>query len=357
MMYKQNFKPSLLALLIPIGLMIGCGKGGDSPSTPIKPPVVQNDQFINPVIAGADPYVYQKDGTYYFMVTTGNSIKLSATKKMSEISNAVPLTVFTPTTGDPNSKNIWAPEINFLDGKWYIYYTAGNGDDKTQRTWVLENSNADPMQGSWVSKGKLSTADTDFWAIDGDIMEYNGSRYFLWSGRPDVTNIDKTQNIYIAKMTNPYTLEGNATMLSTPQFGWEKNGFGVNEGPQFLANGNKAFIVYSASYCGTDDYALGLLTLKANGNPLVLADWTKTAQPIFAKNPSANAYAPGHNSFFKSPDGTQNWIIYHANTLAGQGCGTNRNVRMQQFTFNVDGSPNFGTPVATGLKVTKPSGE
>lgn len=357
MKFNQNIKVLLLSLLIPVGLIIGCSKQVIDSPPGVTPPVALTDQFVNPIINGADPYVYQKDGNYYFMVTTGNSIKLWVTKKMSEIANAVPVTVFMPISGTPNSSNIWAPEINYLDGKWYIYYTAGSGPDLTQRTWVLENANADPTQGSWISKGKLSTADTDFWAIDGDVMEYNGSRYFLWAGRPDVTNANLTQNIYIAKMKNAYTLEGNATMISTPQYSWEKNGFGVNEGPQFLTNGNKAMVVYSASFCGTDDYGLGMLKLKDNGNPLLISDWIKSEQPVFTKNPSGNAFAPGHNSFFKSPDGTENWLIYHANSFAGQGCGGNRNVRMQPFTFSLDGSPNFGAPISTGLKIKKPSGE
>ncbi len=313
--------------------------------------------FANPVIQGADPYVTQKDGFYYFMVTQGNSIKLWKTKNMSAIGTATSKTVYTPTVGAPDSKNVWAPEMNFLDGKWYIYYTAGDGSDNSQRTWVLENSSPDPMSGTWVLKGRLFTSDTNFWAIDGNIMQYGGSRYFLWSGRPNQLTGDLTQNIYIAKMTNPWTLEGNATQISTPTYAWERNGFGVNEAPEFLLNENKAFVTFSASFCGTDDYALGLLSLVEGGDPLRIQDWSKNTQPVFVKNPTAGAFGPGHNSFFTSPDGTENWMIYHANTSAGQGCNSDRNVRMQKFTFNANGTPNFGSPLAVGLAVTSPSGE
>ena len=87
------------------------------------------------------------------------------------------------------------------------------------------------------------------------------------------------------------------------------------------------------------------------------ADWTKTPTPVFTKNPSASAYGPGHNSFFKSPDGTEDWIIYHANAQSGQGCGDFRSPRIQKFTWNADGTPNFGTPVAINTPIPKPSGE
>jgi len=62
---------------------------------------------------------------------------------------------------------------------------------------------------------------------------------------------------------------------------------------------------------------------------------------------------------FKSPDGTEDWIIYHANPAPknGQGCGATRSTWMQKFTRNADGTPDFGVPVATGVAMKVPSGE
>lgn len=335
-------------------LFVGCQKNNNPPVEPFVPP--SQNTFTNPLINGADPWVYQKDGIYYYLHTMGNSVRLWKTDAMSKLVSAQAVTVFTPT-GQANSRNVWAPEIFFLDNKWYIYYTAGNGEDRTQRTWVLENSNADPTTGTWVDKGRIFSTDRDFWAIDGTILEHNGSRYFLWCGRPDVANIDLTQNIYIAKMTNPWTLEGTSTRLTTPQFQWERNGFGVNEAPQVFTSNNRVFMVYSASFCGTDDYALGMMSLNQGGNPLNINDWVKRDQPVFSKKPQSGAFGPGHNSFFKSPDGKENWIIYHANSNTNQGCADQRNIRIQKFTTSTDGTPIFGEPVAVGLKIDNPSGE
>ena len=335
---------------------VACGKS-ETPAIITTPPPTAKT-FSNPLINGADPSVFQKDQTYYYMHTTGNSIRLWKTSALSKLNDATPQTLFTPIPGSGNSRNVWAPEIYFMDGKWYIYYTAGNGQDISQRTWVLENSNPDPMTGTWIDKGRIYNPDTDFWAIDGTILEHNGNRYFLWCGRPDVKNIDLTQNIYISKMSNPWTLEGSTTKLSVPEFAWEKNGFAVNEAPQILkAANNQIYMVYSASYCGTDDYALGMMTLKAGGNPLVLADWAKRSQPVFSKKPQSNAFGPGHSSFFMSPDKAESWMIYHANSFTNQGCGEQRNIRMQKITFSADGSPNLGEPVANGLQINKPSGD
>lgn len=336
---------------------INCGKKESQQITPQQPG--QENTFTNPLINGADPSVYQKDGVYYYSQTTGNNVRIWKTTAMSKLSSVAPQTVFTPTMGSANSQNVWAPEIFFLNGKWYAYYTAGNGTDESQRTWVLENSSTDPTTGTWVDKGRIFNANANFWAIDGTIMQYNNNLYFIWCGRPYAGGSnDLTQNIYISKMANPTQLTGEVTRLSQPEFSWEKNGFSVNEAPQiYQSPTNKFFIIYSASFCGTDDYTLGKLTLKTDGDPMNLADWTKNPQPIFTKSPTHNAFGPGHNSFFKSPDGTEDWVIYHANSATNQGCAEKRNIRIQKFTLNADGSPNLGEPVATGLKLTKPSGE
>jgi GH43 family beta-xylosidase len=154
-------------------------------------------------------------------------------------------------------------------------------------------------------------------------------------------------------------VEGPRILLSKPELPWELGGAppGVNEGPQYLEHGDKIFITYSASGCWTDNYSIGLLTADASDDVLNQLEWTKSAQPVFQTNSSGQAFGPGHNSFFKSSDGKEDWIIYHANSSAGLGCGDDRSFRIQKFTWNLDGTPNFGQPVALSSYQKKPSGE
>jgi len=335
---------------------LSCGKGSKGGVTPDPNPVPTNT-FTNPLLtSGPDPWVIKKDNFYYYTHTLGNRIAIWKTQKMSDLKNASAQTIWSAPSTGANSKDIWAPEIHFINNKWYAYYAADDGTNANHRMYVLENTSPDPLTGTWESKGKISDV-TNKWAIDGTVFDYNGQLYFIWSGWEG--DVDGRQDIYIAKMTDPLTIEGSRVMISTPTYDWEKIGTpDVNEGPEILKNTNgKIFLTYSASGCWNDDYALGMLTLKDGGNPLVAGDWTKTPTPVFTKNTSGSAYGPGHNSFFKSVDGTENWILYHANLSSGQGCGDTRNPRIQKFTWNADGTPNFGQPVAAGLSVTKPSGE
>jgi GH43 family beta-xylosidase len=156
-------------------------------------------------------------------------------------------------------------------------------------------------------------------------------------------------------MSNPWTPSGPKVKLSTPNKSWETQGGAVNEGPEPLYHDGKTFIVYSASFCATPEYKLGLLTL-TDSDPLNPAHWTKSG-PVFVRDDAHHVYGPGHNGFFKSPDGKEDWIVYHANNASHAGCDMNRSTRAQKFTWNSDGTPNFSVPVALGVSLQSPSGE
>jgi GH43 family beta-xylosidase len=224
----------------------------------------------------------------------------------------------------------------------------------------LENGSPDPLAGDWVFKGQL-TDRSNKWAIDATVFEQAGKLYALWSGWKGDRN--GMQNIYIAAMQNPWTITGKRVRLSSPRFRWETYGsqgppyVSVNEGPEILTHAGQIFLIYSASGCWTDHYLLGMLTAKADSNLLNPRAWKKSPEPVFSGSAEAHAYGPGHNGFFQSPDGTQDWIIYHANPEANEGCGDRRSPRIQPFTWNADGSPHFGTPVGLDEALPKPSGQ
>ena len=337
-----------------------------SPTTSVAPANNAATTFTNPLLpAGADPWSIYQDGFYFYMHTTGRNLTIWKTRDLANLKSAQKKIVWTPPATGAYSKDIWAPELHFINGKWYIYFAADAGRNQSHRLWVLENSSRDPLQGKWVMKGKLADA-TDKWAIDGSVFEHKGSLYVVWSGWEGDTN--GRQDIYIARMSNPWTIDSGRVRLSIPEYPWEKVGdindwktsdnpphVDVNEGPQVLRHRDKLFLIYSASGCWTDSYTLGMMTAQADSDLLDGASWQKSAQPVFQQSPAARAYGTGHNSFFKSPDGREDWILYHANSKPGQGCGRFRQPRAQRFTWKADGTPDFGKPVPVGVPIQKPS--
>lgn len=323
----------------------------------------QKETFTNPILpSGADPYSTYYKGYYYYTHTLQNRLVLWKTKSLTNLKNAKSKTIWIAPKKTDYSNDIWAPEFHIIKDKWYVYFAADNGNNNTHRMYVLENKSKDPFKGKWDFKGKVA-AKTDKWAIDGNVFSYNNSLYMIWAGWAGDTNGE--QNIYIAKMKNPYEIEGDRVLISSPSFDWETHGalndpdnppqVNVNEGPQFLMHNNKIFIMYSASGCWTDFYALGLLSFQGKDDLLNASTWIKSEKPIFQQSEKNKVFAPGHNSFFKSPNGKEDWILYHANSNPGEGCGIKRAPRMQKIDWDSKGFPVLGEPVSEEMKLEIPA--
>ncbi|WP_347156427.1 glycoside hydrolase family 43 protein [Pontibacter chitinilyticus] len=317
--------------------------------------------FTNPIADGADPWVIRRDGKYYFCSAGNGRIYVSASKALTEPGEKVAVWK-TPASGW-NQSNVWAPELHFFNGKWYIYYAAAKKPGSPflyQRSGVLESVSDDPF-GPYEDKGMLYTGDSiqepgsAKWAIDLTPLRLNGQLYAIWSGWEADAATDKTkQHLYIARMQNPWTISSNRVKLSSPEESWETGGeLDLNEGPETLKHQGKLFLIYSTRESWLKAYRLGQLTLADTlQNPMVPANWVKSG-PVFQG--TDNVYGVGHCSFTKSPDGTENWILYH--TKKSIVPGWERDIRAQPFGWHADGSPDFGVPVPAGVPLKVPSGQ
>ena len=313
--------------------------------------------FHNPLntVEGADPWLTYYDGYYYLSTTSGTSqLYMQKSATLSGLKVAKQELIYAETDAS-RCCNMWAPEFHLLDGpdgkRWYFYYTAGtNGTLDNQHSHVLESAGTDPM-GPYTYKARIFDPANDGWSIDGSILQLNDKLYFLfssWTG--------DYQKLYIAPMSNPWTISGERVLLAQSQYDWERVGNNVTEGPVALQHDDKTFIIYSASFCATADYKLVMLTYNG-GDPLDTQSWDKSPEPVFQRSDENGVYGPGHNGFFKSPDGKEDWIVYHANEGASDGCAGKRTTRVQKFTWNADGTPNFGMPVSLTTDIANPSGD
>ncbi|KAG9196008.1 Arabinanase/levansucrase/invertase [Alternaria panax] len=310
--------------------------------------LVSAASFSNPLKQkdGSDPHIAWSGGYYYMMTTTWTNLSITRAKTLGGLKTGETKVVWTDSNPD-RCCNMWAPELHYIDGAWYIYYTAGrNGVDNLdlQRPYVLKGG-ADPF-GTYTYLSQL----TNVWGIDGSIVRFSKwGNYFTWSCMSGAL-----QSLCIAPMSSPGKL-GTTKILSTPTESWERNGSPVQEGPVAMYHGGKTYIAYSASFCWTPNYSLGLLTWNGSGDPALAASWKKSSGPVFT-NANGN-YGPGHNGFFTSPDGTEIWNVYHATAITTGACDGNRYTMAQKVNWNADGTPNFGTPVKPGTTIAGPSGE
>ncbi|SHN18312.1 Beta-xylosidase, GH43 family [Cyclobacterium lianum] len=321
----------------------------------------QEATFTNPIRDGADPWVFQKGENYYYCASSAGGIAISRSAKLTD--HGTFQKVWDAPDQGWNSANIWAPELHFIDGHWYIYYAAGKkkgGPFIHQKSGVLKSEGEDPF-GSYEDMGMLYTGDdiTDpesaKWAIDLSPFEHKGQLYAIWSGWEEDSDTDRTpQHLYIARMSDPVTISSNRVKLSSPEEKWETGGeLDLNEGPQVLKQKKQTFIIYSTRESWLKDYRLGQLRLKdPEADPMLPENWEKSG-PVFSG--SAKVHGVGHCSFAKSPDGSEHWILYHSKKTTEP--GWDRDIRLQPFHWQEDGSPFFGTPKSAGVPLNVPSGE
>ena len=308
---------------------------------------VQHKNYPKPFIEQrADPYLYKHtDGFYYFMgsYTLYDRIVLRRAKTIDELPQAEEKVIWWKHESGIMSEHIWAPELHFIDGKWYVHFAAGEKDDVWEiRPYVLECEADNPLEGEWVEKGQVNTEFQSF-SLDATTFEHQGKRYLVWAQKIEE---DTISNLYIAEMENPWTIKKQVS-LSTPEYDWETIGFDVNEGAAMIKNDEKIFIAFSAS--ATDEnYAVGLLYADVNSDLLNPDSWTKLPEPVMVSSDKNGEYGPGHNSFSVDGDGYE-LIIYHARPYKGFSTENplydhNRHARIQRLFWKKDGFPYFGEP-------------
>jgi len=309
--------------------------------------------LVNPVVSQrADPSVYRHTDGYYYLtdsVPAYDLIELRRARTLQGLSSATPVVVHRVAGSGPQSGWIWAPDIRFYDGTWYIYYSASPSTNRfDHRLYSISNTSANPLTGSWTQNGQLMT-DWESFTIDATSFTSNGRRYLVWAQKDPA--IPGNSNIYIARLTSPTKITGRQVRLSAPTYAWESTGQTVNEAPAVQQRNGKIFLTYSAS--ATDStYKMGLLSASASADILNPAAWRKSAQPVFQTSAQNRVYGPGSNSFTVSDDGKDVVNVYNARSYPDPTPDPlrdpNRSIRMQKVNWKPDGTPDFGVPAATG---------
>ena len=346
--------------------MWGCGGGGStvvSPPAPAPPgPTTNAQSFKNPLFNGGDPWVTLVNGNYYYSASGCGvaTICVKTAKTLTGLASAPWVGVWNSPTSGPNSGDVWAPELHFVQGGWYIYY-AGDaaGVNDTHRLFVLQADGVNPlgsysMGNTGAPNGQLSESSNN-WAIVPDVfVGADNQLYVVWS----CTNFNTAkfpQATCLAGMSDPLHVNSNTVQISTPTRAWELRTAPIQEGPVGFTHNGRTYITYSASASWTDnDYAVGLLS-NSDGKLLTAGSWSK-AGPIFDHH--GTAFGTGSVAFIASPDGSEMWNFYHGiDSLSCNPSYNCRDIRMQKMAWAADGSPLLGYPVNPGVVVTAPGGE
>ncbi len=298
----------------------------------------------------ADPYVYlHTDGYYYFTgsMPQYDCIELRRARTLNGLLTADAKVIWKKHTTGEMGAHIWAPELHYINGAWYIYFTAGESIDVWEiRPYALMCTDSNPITGRWEELGKINVGIQSF-SLDMTSFVLKDTQYTLWAQKMTEHG---PSNIFIAKMKNPWTLASAPVLLTTPEYYWEKQGFEVNEGPAVLLKNGKVIVTYSASDTGWR-YCMGMLWADADSDLLDRVSWFKSDVPVFCTSRKNGQYGPGHNCF--TTDRGRDVLIYHSRNykeVDGDPLyDPNRHARAKVFDYDENGLPVFGEPVKNNI--------
>ena len=153
-------------LLLYINLLLACS----------LLPVSTSAQESEPVVH--DPVLIEADGMYY-MFCTGRGISAFSSPDMETWTKLEPVFAEAPEWAEsvvPEFKNhIWAPDVMFHNGVYYLYYSVSAFAKNTSAMGVATNKTLDPKNPDfkWTDHGIViqSHPNRDFWnAIDPNLV-------------------------------------------------------------------------------------------------------------------------------------------------------------------------------------------
>ena len=318
--------------------------------------------YPNPFITErADPYIIKgSDGFYYFTASYPalhdefhgyDRVILRRSETVDGLREAEEKTVWKAHEEGIMAKHIWAPEIHEIGGKWYIFFAAGDSDNKWNiRPYVLSCDGNDPINDSWTERGKVQSVADDKvsftgFSLDMTYFEHRGKHYLIWAQSVG------DSSLFMAEINPdcPWKLTSMPILLSKPEYDWEKIRFRVNEGASVLKGEDKIFIFFSASGTGAE-YCMGYLWAYNDADLMKAYSWHKMASPVLSTKDLTGEVGPGHNSFVYDEEGSL-LLVYHARPESHltKECGTYddeslydpcRHVRIRYVKFDEKGFPS-----------------
>ena len=318
-------------------------------------------EYKNPFIEErADPFITRgADGTCYFTASYPASgdelhgydrIILRKSDTVKGLACAEEKTVWQAHESGVMSRHIWAPEMHFIGGKWYIFFAAATSEDKWDiKPYVLRCQGENPYCEDWEEMGVVERTNDDelsfrCFSLDMTYFEHNGKHYLIWA------QIEGNSSLFMAETyeDTPWKLKTKPILLSKPEYDWEKVVYKVNEGASVLKTDEKIYVFFSASGTGAE-YCMGRLEADTDSDLMNPNSWTKLKYPVLQTSDLTGEAGPGHNSFVTDENGDL-LLVYHARPSSHleKKCGSFneeslydpcRHARIRKVNFNKNGEP------------------
>jgi arabinan endo-1,5-alpha-L-arabinosidase len=313
-----------------------------------------NDALSGDIAPVHDPAIIKAGGTYYLFTTgrpgrdKGGYIGLRTSRDLkawTPVAAAVPDIPHWAYAAVPGVRDMWAPDIAYVNGRYRLYYALSTFGSNRSAIGLFTSPTLDPAAPDyrWRDEGLVvqSTEASDFNAIDANFIAAADGRHWLalgsfWSGIK-LFELDpatgKPKNVDarpIAIARRPVPAGGPAPV----------------EAPFIITHGDFYYLFVSYDYCckgANSTYytvvgrsaAIDGPYLGRDGSSLMNGEGTIVLRADLREQQRFRG--PGHVAILH--DGTRDLIVYHAYDKAANGLPT---LRISPLTWDADGWPKVG---------------
>ena len=277
--------------------------------------------YSNPVYPEimADPFVLRHEGRYYAYGTApdgpgGARFPVLVSNDLVDWHRAGYALM------TPGPEHFWAPEVAHGEGKFWLYYSSGDSEGKRHRLRVAVSDN--PV-GPFADRGVLLVPDQPF-SIDAHPFRDQDGQWYLYYCVDFLEQEDEHRigtGIVVDRLLAMDRLAGEPRTVARPHADWHLfrkqramydavYDWHTVEGASVLIHGGKYYCFYSGGAWETENYGLSYVVAEHPLGPFTRPAGSDEA--LLMRSQPGKLIGPGHNSFTTSPDGSQDWIVYHA---------------------------------------------
>jgi GH43 family beta-xylosidase len=276
--------------------------------------------YKNPVFDQymADPFVLQHEGHYY-AYGTGS---LSPEGWPFPVLHSTDLATWQQrgwALVPPGGDEFWAPEVAYDEGVFYMYYSARGIDGKDHQLRVATQTS--PL-GPFQDAGRVLVPDQPF-TIDAHPFRDQDGQWYLFYSRDFLTLDDPYRvgtGIVVDRLLDMLTLAGEPRVVIRPHADWQlfkaqRSMYGAIydwhtiEGPAVRLHNGRYYCFYSGGAWEHDNYGISYVVAEHVLGPYRLPS---EDHQVLLRSVLGHVIGPGHNSFTTSPNGDQEYIVYHA---------------------------------------------
>ncbi|KAM0334968.1 hypothetical protein ACHAQA_000002 [Verticillium albo-atrum] len=273
----------------------------------VNPGPVSGDTFIH------DPTVVKTASGTYLAAYTGDNVQLKTSTDRTNWRNAgavFPNGASWTTTYTKGDKNLWAPDISFHNGQYYLYYSASSFG--SSRSAIFLATSTTGASGSWTNQGLVieSFENSNYNAIDANLIVDAQGKWWLsfgsfWSG---------IKIMALDSRTGKRSDNNLISIASRPNAG------GAVEAPYITRKGSYYYLWVSFDRCcqgAASTYRIMVGRSSSVTGPYVDKSGNQMMQGGGTQMMSTHGsvHGPGHNAVFTDTDGDV--LVYHYYNNAG----------------------------------------